>query len=534
MTPRRELLQIQQKIFARNKSLILSHSLVPEKGFETYEKEYRQRVSSYQAPVKVEELEIKMRESRLVFVGDYHTNKQSQRAFIRLLRLTTPNPNLVIGLEIIRHAHQIFVDAYLKNQISESDFLKKIGFKEYWYFDLWENFKPIFDFAREKNIPIVGIEKFSSSGRSLAKRDEETAKLIGDYFEKHPETQMMVLMGDLHVSSNHLTQKTKDIFKKKKIPYSHVIVYQNCEAIYWKLAEAAQEHKVEVVRVRSHEYALMTTPPIIWQQSFLNWLENEEGAIDYEDAKHSFLEILKQVAAFLEIPVPHESEEVDVFTCGDFSFLKWLEREESFSKKDFLKIKEQILSSESYCIPQKKIVYFGNLSLNHAGEEAAHYLKFLVSGPEVPRDLVDAFYTNILHEALGFFGSKIINHKRKCFHHREYQNLIGYWRDNPSRERRFEIEMALLILQHMQYDQKKFEVPPMRYFRMKPKLFLGVTHGLGYILGDKLYYGLLSQEISKQDIRDLFKSPWREEGEPFLTYRRLLKKLKTVKIPRRV
>ncbi len=535
MTPRRELLQIQKKIFARSKALIASHSLVPEKGFELYERQYRRRVRDYEDPVSLEELRAKVGEANLIFVGDYHTNKQSQRAFLRLLRwrVADAREGLTIGLEIVRHLHQPAIDAYLKGTISEAEFLKRIEFKEYWYFDLWENFKPIFDFAREHRIPIVAVEKYSSSRVALTKRDQETAKLLCSLFEKDPKTQLMVLMGDLHVSPDHLPRDTQKTFKARGLPYKPLIVYQNCEEIYWKLAEAALEHTVEVVRVRPNEYALMTTPPIIWQQSFLNWLENEEGGIDYEDAKHSFLEILKQVAHFLEIGLPVEADEVEVFACGDFSFLKWLEREESFSKKDFLRIKEQILSSESYCVPQKKIVYLGNLSLNHAGEEAGHYLKFLCSGPETPRDLVDAFYANILHEALGFFGSKIINHKRKCFHHREYQNLIGYWRDNPSSERRFEMEMAVLILQHLKLDEKALEIPPLSYFKMKPKLFLGVTHGLGYILGDKLYYGLLSQKLSKPELRELFYASWYEEREPLRAYRRLLKKLKGVRIPKR-
>ncbi|QQR80978.1 MAG: hypothetical protein IPJ69_02190 [Deltaproteobacteria bacterium] len=420
----------------------------------------------------------------------------------------------------------------MKNEISESDFLKKTQFKEYWYFDLWENFRPIFDFAREHGIPIIAVEKYSSSKVSLSKRDQETSRIICDYFEKKKETKMIVLVGDLHVSPDHLPRETQRLFKARSIPFKPLVVYQNCEEIYWQLAEKALEHKVEVVRLRPNEYALMTTPPIIWQQSFINWLEHEEGEIDYEDAKHSFLEILGQIAQFLGVVVPSESEDVEVFACGDFSFLKWLENEDSFSKKDFLKIKEQILSSESYCIPQKKIVYLGNLSLNHAGEEAAHYLKALCSGPEVPRDFIDVFYSNILHEALGFFGSKIINHKRKCFHEREYQNLIGYWRDNPTAERRFEAEMAVLILQHLKLEGN--DLPPLRYFKMKPKIFLGVTHGLGYMLGDKLYYGLLAKKISKQEIKELFYASLREEREPLRIYRRLLKKLKGVKIPKRV
>ena len=36
-----------------------------------------------------------------------------------------------------------------------------------------------------------------------------------------------------------------------------------------------------------------------------------------------------------------------------------------------------------------------------------------------PEELIDAFYYSAINEALGFLGSKIINHKRKC-NHEEY------------------------------------------------------------------------------------------------------------------
>src|SRR5262249_37843279 len=152
--------------------------------------------------------------------------------------------------------------------------------------------------------------------------------------------------------------------------------------------------------------------------------------------------------------------------CGDLSFLKTLKDDGSFSKTEIKRIKQQILASESYCIPQKNYVYLGNLSLNHAAEEASHYLKFLSSGPEFPRDPVDAFYANTIHEAVGFFGSKIINHKRKCFHEREYAGLITYLTSAKStQERHKELEIALLVLRHQEMDKKGTPIRSRQFFR---------------------------------------------------------------------
>ena len=62
------------------------------------------------------------------------------------------------------------------------------------------------------------------------------------------------------------------------------------------------------------------------------------------------------------------------------------------------------------------MVYLGNLSMNHASEEATHFLRHVMSGCQEPLNLVDAFYARALEEAVGFLGSKMLNHKRKCPH----------------------------------------------------------------------------------------------------------------------
>ncbi len=247
-----------------------------------------------------------------------------------------------------------------------------------------------------------------------------------------------------------------------------------------------------------------------------------------------FFGLLKQIGDFLGIKQSEDAEEVEVFTCGDLSFLKALSEDDSFSKTEIRRIKKQILASESYCIPQKHTVYLANLSINHAAEEAAHYLKFLCSGAEQPRHSVDAFYANVIHEALGFFGSKIINHKRKCFHEKDYAGLIRYLSSGGApKERKIEMQISLLILKHRLMDRRGSPIRSSRFYLGRHDLFFGVTHGLGYMLGDRLYYALVHGRISKEEIRELFCDPMKDEGEPYELYRKLLRRVRTVKIPKR-
>ena len=100
--------------------------------------------------------------------------------------------------------------------------------------------------------------------------------------------------------------------------------------------------------------------------------------------------------------------------------------------------------------------------------------------------------------------------------------------------RELEVEIALLILKHKELDKKGIPIHSQKYFKARHELFFGVTHGLGYMLGDRLYYAFLAEKITKEEVRDLFCDPMKGEGGPFEIYKRLLRKVRGVKIPKRV
>ena len=96
----------------------------------------------------------------------------------------------------------------------------------------------------------------------------------------------------------------------------------------------------------------------------------------------------------------------------------------------------QVASSESYFIPRIPLVYLANLSINHVSEEATHFLKHLCVAAELPTDPIDRFYANTLHEAIGFFGSKVINHKRKAATEIDFRYMLTHSADVGQLEQR--------------------------------------------------------------------------------------------------
>jgi len=537
-SPREELLKIQKQIFKRNRSLIEDSISVQEKGFEDYQRVYHRRVSKFDHVSDLEELKKALAEAEIVYVGDYHTNAQSQRAFLRILKMMIDITNRFdVALELIHDRYQPFVDHYLAGEIDEEAFLKRIKLERRWYFDLWKNFQPIFDFSKYHHLRIYGVESASSARSTLKERDKATAKKLFEILKKNPGRRLLVLIGDLHIAPEHLPAEVDALLKQAGIKKKKLLIYQNSEAIYWKLAAMKIEEKTEIVRLNGESFCIINTPPIVWQQSYINWLEQEEGEIDFADSKHSFLELVDRIGGFLGITLPSRKDEVEVFTCGDLSFLERLKNDSDFTKKEIQTIKRQILAGESYFIPKKKIAYLASLSLNHAAEEASHFVKILCSGEEFPRDPQDAFYANVLHEALGFFGSKMVNHHRKCLHEPGYRSLIVYFRDSGRkvpRDRSLELDIAHLVLELKNMEKKGALISSARVLRQRPDLFFGVTHALGYMLGDRLYYGLMAEKIGKEEIRNLYFDPFQEEGAPGKVYLSLLKRVGKIKLPRRV
>lgn len=535
-SPREELLRVHRQIYRKNKNIIADSVIHEGKLFKQYEKRYLKAIRDYQSLSTVEEVEEAMMQSQIIYVGDYHTLNQSQRSFLRVLRsFVEKTKDFSICLEVIQARHQEYLDKYMRGKISDQTFLKKIGFREHWFFDLWKNFRPLFDFSRYHGIPLYGVEAAPETGASLKKRDAETAGLIFDIYKKDPSRKIFVFIGDLHLASPHLPRDVNRIFKKAKIPLKTATLYQNSESIYWKLTEKEIEEHAVIVKISKNEFCRMHTPPIIVQQSYLNWLQHEEGVFDFADAKQTFLGYLNQIADFLDIELGKEKDDVQVFTCGDLSFLKRLRETKSFTKKEIREIKRQILHSESYTIPKNKFVYLANVSVNHAAEEASHIIRYFCAGLERPRPMQDAFYANILHEALGFFGSKIINPKRKCLRPVDCRKLIDYLKTSQNvAERRLEYEVGKLFLEHEAKIKKKEIFHANKITSLSVDLFLGITHAIGYFLGEKMFYGLLQDKLSKDAIRQLYCNPMEEEGDAVRHYFEMVLKLKDVKLPKRV
>lgn len=531
MTAREEIHRLQQALFRRQRRLIGASVHGMTREFRRYEAAYQRRVAGYAREATYGEVLHAVSTADLVYVGDYHTLKQAQRSFLKLLQRRWPRRPLVVALEFVQGRHQAALDAWMAGRLGDAGFLRRIEYQRHLVFDVWPHFKPLLEEARAQRLPAIGIDLIGTARTTLQQRDAYAARRIADALEAHPGAQLFALAGQLHVAPPHLPAAVGRELARRGLRLPGVTVYQNCERIWFALQARGRELDVEAALVRPGEWCLLNTPPVVVQQSYLDWIEGGAEPLEGTHPEQRFKELARLVARFLHLggrELEAALETVQVWTAGDLGFLRALPRQ-GFSAREIRQIERQILSRESYYIPRARIAYLANLSLNHAAEEATHFLRHVVSGAgDEPRGLVDAFYARALEEAYAFCGSKIVNHRRKCAHEAEWRRLAR----GPDP---FTREVARLVLQHLSLERGEADPASLQrlYRSAGPELFNAVTHAVGYMLGDRLYRALATGRLAKGAVRELFLDPLDEEGRPLLVYLDLAARLRGVELPER-
>lgn len=555
---RRELIAIQKRLWRRLRQEIHS-SLDEEPGnVSVYLEEYERELEEFESPASRDDLLASVLSAELVYVGDYHTLRQSQKTLLRLLTAATlARPEVILALELVHMGQQPALDAYMKGEVDEGEFKKLIRYDETWGFE-WRNYRELFTLARRRGVRVVGINS-DPKGHDrdhLLERDLRAAEVVVRETLAHPRALVFVFDGDLHVARDHLPLVVDSLLERAGKKREKTLVHQNSEAIYWRLAAKGQENEVSIVRLRRDAFCVFNASPIEKLQSYINWqserdeltpkedsdwaeimAEDEEDLDDEEpstgqDYTEQVLGFIQTLARFLGIE-RDDLDDFELFTVKDLDFLDFLA--ERFSKRELEDLKRQVATGESYFIPKGNIIYLGDLSVSNAAEEAAHFLHWKCSGGAIEqRDPFFDFYLRALTEALGFFGSKVVNPKRECW--RESDCLKFLVRHPAGRtltpEERFQRQACELVLQHKANERRKLDGGRWsrlsRIYEQDDSMHLRVTHMLGHLLGERLFDGLVAGEVEKDYIRSLFHERHESARTAFERYMDLV--AKTLKV----
>ncbi len=551
---REQLLRIQRGNYEKNLALV-KRNLGTNSSVAKYGREYHRYLKDYQSISSKAELVRRALASNIVYHGDYHTLRHSQRSILGMLQELAdklpPERKLVLCLEMFHGKDQKWVDQYMEGSLEERAFLNKIRYARKWAYN-WNPWRHILDFCRTRGIPVLGINtEAEEPERSLQIRDAFSAQVIGQALIRYPGSLVYVVDGDYHISPNHLPREVETRLAPLGITPQRTIIYQNAENLYWKLAEE-QKEEADVLQIAADGFCLMNTVPATKLQSYLDWMEYAEDGwfpvkgnwaeLSGENYFNQIQSIVQDLDSLFQFRFPTEPmERLTVYSSRNLDFTEIIQGI-PLLRGHMRRIQDKIRRGEGFLLEYGEgglpdyLIYLPNSSINQAAEEATHFMHAVLRGPleRVPTRH-DWFYANVLTEALGFFGSKLINEKRKAPSESSLRLFLGKVRkgmDSPNQAET--VRIARLILQHLHLEKRSLSEPEYRkkfaaVFADRSALPAMFSTQLGYMLGNRLYYAVKKGLIPLKDIRALFFENFAHPGQAFATYARFTQQLKRIR-----
>lgn len=506
----KQWLTIRHDLYAQIRKrveLLLGKSSAP---FLRYQAAYER---SFQVPWKLsskDDLLQSIQSSKIVLLADFHALQQSQKAHLRILQALPKKTQGVLAVEFFEQKHQKSIDLYLAGQLSEKDFLKQVDWQNSWGFP-WEHYRPLLRWAQKNQWPVVGLNYLtgSQSAASLKLRDKKAAERLRQVAKTHSKRKIFVLFGDLHLAPEHLPRELlkKNLFNARDL----TVVFQNSEKIYFQLLRKNLEMQVDVVKLRAQQYCLMNVPPWVKWQNYLLFLEQrfdieiDDEAPDLTDEVVRYLDLLTKDLGFQNISRDHFS----IYTAESPAF--WTKMQEICSADELRYFEALVENNVSFYLHQGQIAFLAQASVNHAAVLAMAILQAEISKTKrYPAHLPADFLSLIWLEAVLYFGSKIINPKRKTDTLWDLRASL-----NNHLLRDFEKEVLKLALQ-----QKMKEILFLSQRKKSKDSFLvrrkssyrEAARLLGGMLGEKLYFASRKQLISRMTLQSLLSKRLDHEG----------------------
>lgn len=435
--------------------------------------------------------------TKVLLSGDFHAYSQSQRAHLRILRDLVPHGKIKLALECLPADSEDAIAAYLSGKMSEKRFLSAVHWDRNWGFP-WEHYRPLMELARDRGFEVFGLN--SKSNGNLGKRDQQMAKIIADLHQKDPEALIYVVVGEWHLAQKHLPWKLRSKVGEGEL----MILFQDVEQLYFRLAKAQSESVTEYMRAKGNRFCVMFSPPWMKWQSYLMYLEHaydrdlqEDLAIDYSDHVASLVEVLEK-----DLKVSTSKSRLQVYCPNSRTSLARLKLT---LPKRFEKILLYHLEHDlSFLLPEKDWLYLSRPTINHASSLAGQFIHAqLAERKKTLWDLPSNFVPLLWTEAMGFFFSKWINPKRKA---EDWDSLRLRLEASNSKDRGR--TALLLALDHRLSEVVFVQTGRLRRPRYKvrdPGAYIEASRLAGNLLGERLFQKVRSKDISLQQLMTYLK-----------------------------
>ncbi len=549
MTPREELIEIHRRVVGELKSEIQGSLYGDSPSLRAYDATYAKHFEGDYRLVSKDAVLASAFASDIVYHGDFHTLESAQRSAVRTLSaLADSGREICLALEMFCADDQAAIDAFSRLELTEEEFLEAVRYEENWGFD-WSHYRSLVYCALGRGIPILALDcRDSSDYVPLDIRDLFAAERIASRRVLYPDELLYVFCGELHLAPEHLPAAVERLLPEEEP--RRTILFQNNESLYWRLACNGDEDAT-VIGLDDGCYCLMNSTPLVVYQSYRHWLERQEElavaddgwwdtenpSVDLTEQVHQLVAIVSEFLGF----APSHFEDFTVYTSGDLDFLNVLDERYGLDRARLDAVLRDIEGGESLFVPEARIVYLPEVSLDRAAEEASRFIHFHAARySRLPTEPRTAFYADVMTAALAFLGSKIVNHKRRARRPGYFRKLETRLRGLRGRRRSPEdarqIAVARSVLRHFELEDSKLSPSPPRswprnLYRLPRDRHREVTQALGDLLGDELWSALCEGRLRKDFVRGLYRTRYAEPRQARETYFDLKRRLRDTEWP---
>ncbi len=268
-----------QTIIIKDKNIVKKLDAT-QNGF-THTFSQQPAVSIIKKPTRINDIAKEIGDAKVIYATESHTNMSHHLNQLRIIKaLVDTNKDVTIAMEMFQKPFQQALDDYIANKTDLNTFLKQSQYYKRWKFN-YDYYKPILDYAKAKNIKVIGINIDRKIVREVNKKgllhikeksklpnkidqsnityknnlakifkehkfdgtehgkkttnpyskefffqsqlvwDEAMAENIVNYTKKHPKKTVVVLVGSGHVQ-NHYGIPAR-VFEDTKLPYRVIL-----------------------------------------------------------------------------------------------------------------------------------------------------------------------------------------------------------------------------------------------------------------------------------------------------------------------
>ena len=126
-----------------------------------------------------------IKNNQVIYIGENHDNSTHHQIQLDIIKsIYNYNTKIAIGMEMLQSKFQDAVNKFIFGNMSEKEFLKKTEYNKRWGYN-FGLYKPILDFAKNNNIPVIALNIESEVIKNISKKG--ISKLYASDLNKLPK-----------------------------------------------------------------------------------------------------------------------------------------------------------------------------------------------------------------------------------------------------------------------------------------------------------------------------------------------------------